>query len=253
MAYLDERFGGNRHYWGRLYYTENSTNKENNTSNVTLKLVMFPENSSYSFHGYNNTGTIYVDGTAVKSGSNSGYVQYGSENILCTWTGDITHNNDGSKTILVGFNINSAYAGTSTDSVYFTLTKIDRYPMLTSASNFTDEENAVVQYTTTSGFEGATYNICIALAGSNNDDIPYRPISLSEGSYTFNFTNAEREILRNSTPNSKTTTARFILRTTTAGGQNYWSDITRTLTIVNGEPTFSNSFKGKLNSKCKCI
>lgn len=240
MAYLDERFQGNNHFWGRLYYTENSVSTANNTSNITLKLVMFPESSSYSFHGYTNTGHIYVSGTEKASGSNSGYVQYGSENVLCSWTGDIAHDADGSKTIWISFRIDSNYCGASVDGTNFYLTKIDRYPVITSAPNFTDADNPTM-YFTTNTISGATYNACISLTGAK-DDVPYRQISVGSGNYTFNLTSADRKALIGSTKPGQSKNVTFYLRTD-YNGASYFSTLTKTFTVtkrpvhlrINGE------------------
>lgn len=164
------------------------------------------------------------------------------ESTMISLEREITHNTDGSSpTKTINTSWSATFGGSGSTSAQVTFPKINRYPMITSATNFNDEENPTITYSTISGFSGATYSMCIALAGSNRDDIPYRSVNLDDGSYTFNFTSAEREILRNSTPNNNSTTARFILKTTTSGGTNYYSEATRTLTIVNGNPTFTHS------------
>ena len=214
-------------------YSTQST--ANNTTTIQTRLRSDVLQGSGSGNNYRFACTY------APAVSGSGLWTFGDETIT-SGEGIVNHNADGTKTITlyasakittIGLNISFGQ-----DVI---LPKIDRYPTLTTAPNFNDEENPTVTYSTISGFENATYSICIALAGSNNDDISYRNINLTDGSYTFNFTNAERTILRNSTPNSNTTTARFIIRTTTSGGQNYYSDITRTLTIVNNYPTFTHS------------
>ena len=125
--------------------------------------------------------------------------------------------------------------GVATD--WTVLTPVDRYPMITTAPNFTDEENPTITYTTNVGFENAKTYACISLDG-NTDNIAYREINISNGNYTFNLTEAERNVLRNATPDSNTLNVMFFLKTT-AGGNNYYSSLARQMTIINANPTLS--------------
>lgn len=75
-----------------------------------------------------------------------------------------------------------------------TLDPVPRWAFLT-APNFTDEDNPTVTYNfgepkITEAYIGISFN------NAATDAIPYRAIPLDSTSYTFNFTNAEREILR---------------------------------------------------------
>ena len=119
------------------------------------------------------------------------------------------------------------------------LTNIDRYPMIVSAPNFSDEDDPTITFTTNLGFQNATVSACISLTGSL-DDIPYRQVNVSDGSYTFHLTTAERNTLRNATPNSNVLNVKFFVKTT-ANGTNYYSNVTRQMTIVNAYPTISTS------------
>ncbi len=227
MAYLDERFKGNTHYWGRLYYTENSVDTTNNTSNITLKLVMFPENSSYSFHGYTNTGHIYINGQEKASGSNSGYVQYGSENVLCSWTGNVAHDNDGSKTIWISFSIDSNFCGNSTDGINFYLTKINRYPVLVSGSNFTDSTNPVFTITAY-----GTYPLFVKLEAGGNVSVVKRYLSSKNSqTYTLELTSEERKTLRNYSSDGKTLAVRETVGIVNGSSETSisWKDYTMTI------------------------
>lgn len=72
------------------------------------------------------------------------------------------------------------------------------------------------------------------------DDIPYRAISKTGTSYTFNLTAAERKTLRAATTDSNSRTVRFYVKTV-LDGETYLSYLAKTLTIVNGNPTLSPS------------
>lgn len=117
----------------------------------------------------------------------------------------------------------------------FTLNQIPRAAALTAAPNFNDEENPTITYTNPAGSVVQQLDACISFTGAK-DDIPYRAISKTGTSYTFNLTEAERETLRNATRDSNSRTVIFYVRTTIGGAQ-YHSTLYRTLTIVNAEPT----------------
>lgn len=181
---------------------------------------------------------------------NSSSFKGGSGVISVEGTIDVYHKEDGS---LWGYAYAVFEKGSTTSSFapnnggiateWTQLTKINRYPVITNATNFNDEGNPTITFTTNSGFSNATYSACISLDGTT-DNVPYRNITLGSGTYTFELTNEERATLRNATPNSNTLTLTFILRTT-ANGTNYYSSATSNMTIINGSPTFTYTIEEK--------
>lgn len=240
--------GGNAYYL-RAEFTETSTSTPNNTSTLTCKASLIPTNAYWST-SYSSSLAIYWHDNRENtdrlvnsinfSGINSGETKSTEGSIT------IYHKEDGS---LSGYayayftkgSTTSSYApnsaGVSTD--WTALTSISRYPMITSAPNFNDEQNPTITYTTTSGFSSAIYTACISLTGAT-DDVPYRTIDLNAGSYTFELTETERNTLRYAARNSNTINVIFYLRTI-VGNTNYLSTATRTLSIVNAEPTHTHS------------
>lgn len=225
---------------------QNSQNIENNTSNVTVTV-------SYSWSGgsYNHSGAwleITLNGTS-DGGSvvklNPSKTTSGSD-TLGTFTLNIPHNEDGKKTVYF-----SAYcetgisSGTVEASGSKVLTQIPRAGSITAAPNFTDEGNPKITYSNPAG-SSAKVEACISLDGSK-DDIAYRTVSSTGSSYTFNLTTTERNILRKATTNSNSRNVRFYIRTT-IGSNEYLSYLTKTLTIVNANPTISPTIKDT-NSK----
>ena len=77
--------------------TENSTSVANNTSNITITFyIKGPWSPSYE--QWTTYCGIIVDGSTKKTGSNRSTV--GTSNVqMLSWTGDISHNSDGSKSI----------------------------------------------------------------------------------------------------------------------------------------------------------
>ena len=80
---------------------------------------------------------------------------------------------------------------------------------------------------------------CISLTGSR-DDIAYRDISKTGTSYTFNLTQAERNVLLAACPNSNTLSVKFYVKTVLAG-QTYYSSLTKTMTVKNANPTITGA------------
>lgn len=90
----------NQYYTYQCTVTENSYSTTNNTSNVTIAFyIKGPWNPS--FYEWVTYYGIVVDGSVKKTGSSSPYVTTSNLHLL-TWTGDIAHNSDGTKSINVG-------------------------------------------------------------------------------------------------------------------------------------------------------
>lgn len=146
----------------------------------------------------------------------------------------VRHNNDGSLTVPISLSTAIYTTTTRSASGNWTLDKNPRGATITSAPNFTDEENPTVKYSNPTGNSVTSLQICISLDGSNAD-IAYRDISKTGSSYTFNLTEAERNILRNATTTSNTRNVRFYLKTV-VNGETFYSKVTKTLTIANPNP-----------------
>lgn len=129
---------------------------------------------------------------------------------------------------------------TCTGSANFSLNKIPRQATLNSAPDFTDEDNPKITYSNPAGSAVSSLKACISLTGAK-DDVPYRDISIKGGSYTFSLTEEERNALRNGTTGTGRTLY-FMIRTT-IGGKNYYSNLIRKFTILNGTPLLSPSVK----------
>ena len=124
----------------------------------------------------------------------------------------------------------------STDNT--TLTPIPRQATITEAPDFTDIQNLTVKYNNSAGSAVSSLQMCIALTSSSaesNPAIAYRDVSKTGSSYTFNFTDAEREVLRASTPNANSRNVWVYIKTVIAGVTYYSYKIAK-LTIVNANP-----------------
>lgn len=221
----------------KIEVTENSTSVENNTSSVSVKVTCWRTNSGYTTYG---SGTCYcnINGTSYSQGINSSQkFEYNSNTVIFSQTVTIPHNADGSKSIFVEAKISHSRFNSDFNGFTVGLAQIPRQATLTGVQNFNDEQNPTITYSNPAGNAVSALDACISLTGSR-DDVPYRAISKTGSSYTFNLTSAERTTLRNACPNSNSLSVRFYVRTVIAG-QTYYSIQNATMTIVNGNPTIS--------------
>lgn len=181
---------------------------------------------------------VVIDGDTVYSVSTDTRIELYDGTLIKSGTKTIAHNNDGTRSFTASaqggiyvYDINSTGYGS------WSLTAIPRKATITSAPNFNDEASPVLKYSNPAGSAVSALQACISLEGTN-DDIAYRDISKTGTSYTFNLTTAERNVLRNACKDAKSRTVKFYIRTT-IGGENYHSSVSKTLSIVNAEPTLS--------------
>lgn len=239
-------YGGTANrYKFKLELVENSTNINNNTSNVTVTFYGLALTSGYS--GFTTPkASVTVEGSVkdtqtIKNLTSTSYV------ALATWTGDITHANDGYKTIKVVGNYEPnttsySYVPVSTTiSKDVSLTYIPRQANILTAPNFNDEQNPTITYENKAGNTTSTLQACISL-DNNTANIAYRDISKTGTSYTFSLTDTERNTLRNATTTSNTKTVYFIIKSV-VGSNTYYSKKQVTLTITNANPTFSATYQ----------
>jgi len=234
----------------RIIVTENSTSVANNTSNVTVKVQCWRTNTGYETYG---TGTCYVtiDGTQYTQAiTTSQKFTYNSYTEIFSKTLNITHNSNGSKTLYVSSYISHSRFDSNTQGFNVNLTNIPRGAIITNAPNFTDTGNPTITYSNSAGNQVTSLQACISLTGSN-DDIPYRDISKTGTTYTFNLTTAERNTLLNAT-SGKTRTVYFYIKTILAGNTIYTNKAV-TFSVINANPTIGSITYQDTNSTITSI
>lgn len=183
---------------------------------------------------------VSINGVSVYGGGT--YSNYAKgDHTIASGTMYIQHTSDGTKTFTISafrgwLYSNNNYSASETSH---TLDTIPRQATIASAPNFTDEQNPTITYSNPAGSAVTGLMACISLDGSK-DDIAYRSVPTSGGSYQFVLTEAERNVLRNATVSSNSRIVHFYLRTN-IGGNLFYSSFQRTLSIVNANPTFPNS------------
>ena len=223
----------------RIVVDEQSTSIPDNTSSVRVRVQAWRTNTGYTTYG---TGTCYcnINGTNYsQSISSSQVISHNSYTTLFDRTVTISHNADGSKTIYVSSYIKHARFSSSSQGFNVTLSTIPRQATLTSAQNFNDVDNPTIQYSNPAGTVVTSLQACISLDGSQAD-IAYRDISKTGTSYTFELTEAERNVLRAASPDSNTLSVIFYVKTVLSGNT-YYSTLTRTMTIVDADPTITGA------------
>lgn len=203
--------------------------------------------------GSRDYGITIDDGTGSADRKKTGskvfdYDPWPGDNVsISTFTKRVQHNDDGTKSITISTYANghassfgpSSSTADSADckaSVTVELDDIPRKATIVTAPNFNDEQNPTITYNNAAGNSAELLQACISLDGSR-DDVVYRDIPKTGSSYTFNLTNAERDVLRSGTPKNSRDVVFYIK--TRIGGETYNDSVTRTLSIINANPTLA--------------
>lgn len=225
----------------KFSWEEKSQSIPNNSTVVSWKMELIAGSSGKITSSVSKKWRVTVNGVKY-SGTNTIGIANNSTKTLASGSTTIAHNTDGTKTFSYSFYQQFeglVFAGDAiTDksgSGSGVLTNIPRAATITSAPNFNDEANPVITYSNPAGSAVDSLEACISLTGAA-DDIAYRSISKTGTSYTFNLTDAERNVLRNATKNDNSRSVRFYIQTT-INGEVYRKHIEKTLTIINANPT----------------
>lgn len=216
-----------------------------NYSDITVKHYLVLA-SGYSLNIGSRTNSCTVNGSTQNFTSGSINAK-GTTVYLGSTSYRVGHNADGTKSCSISttFNIQATLSGTYVSAISasgtINLDTIPRAATVSKATNFNDTGNPTITYSNPAGNSVSSLQAGIFLDGWT-DVAGYRDISKTGTSYTFNLTDAERNAIRAATPNSNTLTLRFYVRTV-LGGQTYLNYTTATVTIVDGNPTFTASYQ----------
>lgn len=227
----------NQYYTYQCTVIENSYSVANNTSNVTINFSIKGPWSP-SFYEWATYYGIVVDGAVKKTGSSSPYISTSYVQLL-SWTGDIAHNTDGSKSINVGvylYNTNPSnylptqYSSSSTLSMgSVILTTIPRASTITSVNNITLGNTCNVKWTPAS--TGFKYKIKFSLGNWNYTTDFISPNTTSAYAYT-GYTIPNTSSLLDDIPNSVTGTMTATLTTYNSSGTQIGSSSSKTFTVT---------------------
>lgn len=214
-----------------------SKNIAGNYSDVTATLTYSRTNSGFTTSG-RFSGSITIDGTKTNDALVDGEAQISitqnSNTFAMKATKKVYHDADGAKKITISAtgSLSGSSLTSTTISKEVTLDTIPRAATLTSAPNFNDHGNPVIQYSNPAGNSATSLMACISLTGGK-DDVAYRDVTKTGTSYTFNLTEAERNVLRKAT-SSSSRKLYFYLRTR-FGTTTYYSKKEVTFSVVEDE------------------
>lgn len=207
-----------------------SQNAANNQTTIQWSLV---GSGDYTY-GWVTCGNfkVTIDGKQVYFSATRINVYSGT--VVASGTYTFTHDNSGKKSFSARAEAGIYYVAVNcSGSGSWSLPDIARNATITKAPNFNDEANPTINYSNPAGNNVTSLQACISLTGAVAD-IPYREISKTGTSYTFNLTEAERNTLRQNT-SGKTRTVYFFIQTV-INGQTLRNSKAVTLTITNANP-----------------
>lgn len=219
----------------------------NNTSTVSWKMQLISDSSGRISSTASKNWSVTVNGTKY-SGTNKVDIAASTTKTLASGSTTISHNTDGTKTFSYSFSqefnitFSGSNIGTKSGSSSGTLTTIPRAATITSAPNFTDVDNPTIKYNNSLGNSVTSLKACIASEDGATIFVPYRDISKTGTSYTFNLTDAERDTLRNECFDAKSMTVKFYVQTVYSGST-YRSSLAKTFSIDDAAPTVSATAK----------
>lgn len=228
---LDGSFKTNDYNGRYLLFTWVATqNISNNSSTITWVLRgagQTPNNIYYTSGNFK----VVIDGETVYS--SAARINLSQTTVVARGTKTIHHSADGTGSFSA-----SAEAGIYTVAVNckgsgtFTLDKIPRGATLLTAPNFNDEQNPTITYSNPIGNAATALQ---AVIGDGSIIKIAKDISKTGTSYTFNFTEAERAILREMVEYGSTTTLTMRI-ITTIGSDKLYSTRNVQFTIKDGTP-----------------
>lgn len=188
---------------------------------------------------YNKSAPFYVeiDGEQVYKSDTRIQLYVGTH--VASGSKTLTHNADGSRSFSA--KVKAAIYDASynvSGSGSWDLKDIPRGATITSAPNFTDEDEPTIKFTNYLGNSVDSVSVCISLDGYYSN-IPYRAVGKTDTSYTFKFTDAERATIYQHLKDVNSKTVYFYILTVIDGVE-YRNRLGKTLTIVNAEPEITD-------------
>ncbi len=223
-----------------LYGKYTSQNQSNNTTTAIFQL----QSEGYQWRTTNGTAKFTGDYTESKSvATYPSYITDGT--VINEITKSIKHNSDGTKSISLGGVVTAILNGSTRkatiSNVSITLPKIDRLATVTSASDFTDEENPTLSFSNPAGFIVYPY-----LNFYDDSNTVVYQLSRTDGSitspYTWNITDEERSNLWQATNKQKSYKVTVGIDTYDGTTKLGYNSKQQTMTYVNAEPSQSTVF-----------
>ena len=191
-----------------------------------------------SWYKAGNFKVVINGSTVYETGQNDRISLYNGTTVA-SGQATIGHNSDGTKSFSASVEAGIyTYARNVSGSGSWSLTQIPRYSNISSADNFNDEQNPSITFTNPSG---GYFSLRAKIEAGGNSQLITRNLSKTATSCTFSLSDSERNTLRNLCSKSNSLSVRFTICCMNGSTELSASYLDRTMTIVNGNPTFSSS------------
>lgn len=182
---------------------------------------------------------VVINGSTVYETSQNDRISLYNGTTVASGQATIGHNSDGTKSFSASVEAGIyTYARNVSGSGSWSLTQIPRYSNISSADNFNDEQNPSITFTNPSG---GYFSLRAKIEAGGNSQLITRNLSKTATSCTFSLSDSERNTLRNLCSKSNSLSVRFTICCMNGSTELSASYLDRTMTIVNGNPTFSSS------------
>ena len=209
-------------------WSESDVSVNNNSSVVSATVYIYC--SAHNAWASGLSQSLTIDGTTFTD-TKTVDLSPGVTVALVSGSKTVYHNNDGTKSITISASSDLPYGsgwGPDSGSASGTvgLTNIPRQATITGAVDFNSNGNPYMTFSNPGGLEIDCY---LEFGGTNivKYNVP------NTGNYTFNLTQAERDLLYSKCPNSNTLTVRYGVQTRINGTPTWWSYTDRVMTVVN--------------------
>ena len=217
-------------------------NIDENASYVTVTTYFSTNNTGYKFDTVGNRdASITVNGKKYSVSKRMTCNPWNDSKTYVIQTVSrhkVLHGDDGKKKITISATVYAdagkygpALSGKPCKlSAEIELDEIPRYAKVLTAPNFTDNDSPTITYGNALGDKVTSLEACISLDGGATATVPYRAIDKNGSSYTFVFTDEEKELLRDNCADALTKDALFIIRTV-IGGNAFTHSLKKTFKI----------------------
>ena len=233
----------NKAIYGTVSWSS-TLNTSNNTSNVTASLTLRKHYTTGVTKITSGTGTwtLYINEVpyTITAGKTFNFV---SDTIVISNTVTVPHEASGYKECMIrvtGGIPGTSYTSTRAESVVVLDANVVK-ATIDTAPNFTDLENPTITFSNPKGYP-VQFKI-EDTTGSHDLITTSKLTNYTDYFYTFELTEPQRETLRTASANYSEFPIRFTVSSyipAESVNPTYWSWLDRTLTIVNGEPTFTD-------------
>lgn len=228
----------NSYYYNRtitLNWWVNSQSIANNTTEIGWEL----KGSGGATNNWVTSGNFKVIIDGVERYFSANRINLYNGTWVAGGTCTLWHDSAGNKSFGAYIEAGIGYVAVSQSaSGSWSLPTIARYPVIQTADNFNDTQNPRITFTN----PAKLWPLHCKIEAGGNTQLIVKNVSASATEYTFNLTEAERNTLRGLCKNSKTLPVVMTVCAMSGNSELSASYLSRTMTIVNGEPTFSAAY-----------